>query len=179
MVWSLCYLVYRCMLQLVLLRPRSEEFKELEIVVLRHELSVLRRQTRRPQLTATDRVFLAAASRLLVELAIVLRHADNTPPLASPPRRQTLDVRRSRRSAADRQRDPGVSAAAGAREPALGISAHRRRTARARDRGLRDNCAQAAAPSAARPRRRAFRPLLACVSAGARGEHDRGRLLHC
>jgi len=42
-----------------------EEFKELEIVVLRHELSVLRRQTRRPQLTATDRVFLAAASRLL------------------------------------------------------------------------------------------------------------------
>ena len=65
MVWSLCYLVFRCMLQLVLLRPHSEEFKELEIVVLRHELSVLHRQTRRPQLTATDRVFLAAASRLL------------------------------------------------------------------------------------------------------------------
>ncbi len=65
MVWSLCYLVFRCMLQLVLLRPRSEHFKDLEIVVLRHELSVLHRQTRRPQLTATDRVFLAAASRLL------------------------------------------------------------------------------------------------------------------
>ena len=65
MVWSLCYLVFRCTLQLLLLRPRLEEFKELEIVVLRHELSVLRRQTRRPQLTATDRVFLAAASRLL------------------------------------------------------------------------------------------------------------------
>ena len=65
MVWSLCYLVFRCVLQLVLLRPRSEDFKELEIVVLRHELSVLRRQTRRPELTATDRVFLAAASRLL------------------------------------------------------------------------------------------------------------------
>jgi putative transposase len=40
-------------------------FKELEIVVLRHELSVLRRQTRRPQLTTSDRVFLAAASQLL------------------------------------------------------------------------------------------------------------------
>jgi putative transposase len=63
--WSLCYLIFRCMLQLVLLRPRSEDFKELEIVVLRHELSVLRRQTGRPQLTATDRVFLATASRLL------------------------------------------------------------------------------------------------------------------
>jgi len=63
--WSLCYLVFRCVLQLVSLRSRSEGFKELEIVVLRHELSVLRRQTRRPQLTSTDRVFLAAASRLL------------------------------------------------------------------------------------------------------------------
>ena len=65
MFWSLCYLVVRCLLQLVLLRPRSQEFKELEIVVLRHELAVLRRQTRRPQLTTSDRVFLAAASRLL------------------------------------------------------------------------------------------------------------------
>jgi transposase InsO family protein len=63
--WSLCYLVFRCVLQLVWLRPCSDDFKELEIVVLRHELSVLRRQTRRPQLTAADRVFLAAASRLL------------------------------------------------------------------------------------------------------------------
>jgi len=63
--WSLCYLVFRCVFQLVSLRSRSEGFKELEIVVLRHELSVLRRQTRRPQLTTSDRVFLAAASRLL------------------------------------------------------------------------------------------------------------------
>jgi putative transposase len=42
----------------------STEFKDLEIVVLRHQLAVLRRQTSHPQLTATDRVFLAAASRL-------------------------------------------------------------------------------------------------------------------
>jgi len=63
--WSLCYLVFRCLLQLVSLRSRSQDFKELEIVVLRHELSVLRRQTRRPHLTTSDRVFLAAASQLL------------------------------------------------------------------------------------------------------------------
>ncbi len=53
------------MLQLALLRPRSQDSKELEIVVLRHELAVLRRQTRRVQLTGSDRVFLVAASRLL------------------------------------------------------------------------------------------------------------------
>jgi putative transposase len=58
-------MVVRCVLQLVFLRPRSQDFKELEIVVLRHELAVLRRLTRRPQLTTADRVFLAAASRLL------------------------------------------------------------------------------------------------------------------
>jgi transposase InsO family protein len=63
--WSLCYLAFRCLLRVVLLRPRSGEFKELEIVVLRHQLAVLRRQTRRPQLTTTDRLVLAAASRLL------------------------------------------------------------------------------------------------------------------
>ena len=65
MFWSLCYLLVRCLLQLVLRRPRSQEFKDLEIVVLRHQLAVLRRQTGRPQMTTTDRVFLAATSRLL------------------------------------------------------------------------------------------------------------------
>jgi putative transposase len=65
--WSFCYLALRCLLQLVVLRPRSKQFKELEIIVLRHELSVLRRQAGRPRLTATDRFFLTAASRLLPE----------------------------------------------------------------------------------------------------------------
>jgi putative transposase len=63
--WSLCYLALRRVLQLAALRFRSEEFKELEIVVLRHELAVLRRQVARPELRPADRVFLAATSRLL------------------------------------------------------------------------------------------------------------------
>ena len=65
MVWSFAYLALRCLLQLVLLRQRSEKSKELEIVVLRHELSVLRRQVGRPQLEPSDRLLLAATSRLL------------------------------------------------------------------------------------------------------------------
>jgi putative transposase len=63
--WSLGYFALRWLFQLLLLRPRSEDFKEMEIVVLRHELWVLRRQAGRPQLQPADRFLLAAASRLL------------------------------------------------------------------------------------------------------------------
>jgi len=65
LVVSLLYLLFRRVLAVAALRLRSREFKELEIVVLRHELGVLRRQVARPRLGETDRVFLAAASRLL------------------------------------------------------------------------------------------------------------------
>ena len=65
MLVSLVYLLFRRVLAVVALCLRSREFKELEIVVLRHELSVLRRQVARPRLEDVDRVFLAAASRFL------------------------------------------------------------------------------------------------------------------
>jgi transposase InsO family protein len=53
------------MLQLAVLRVRSTELKDLEIVVLRHELAILRRQIHRPGMTWTDRLCLAAASQFL------------------------------------------------------------------------------------------------------------------
>jgi len=44
---------------------RWNESKDLEIVVLRHELAILRRRSRRPAMAWTDRLCLAAASRFL------------------------------------------------------------------------------------------------------------------
>jgi putative transposase len=62
---SFCYLLLRWLLEFVALRIGSKELMELEIIVLRHELAILRRKTRRPAIAAIDRLFLSAASRLL------------------------------------------------------------------------------------------------------------------
>jgi putative transposase len=53
---SLVYVALRHVLALVLLGVRSSDFKELEIVVLRHELEILRRQTGRPHMRPADRL---------------------------------------------------------------------------------------------------------------------------
>jgi hypothetical protein len=49
-VWSFVYLALGRVLDLVTLCGRSAEAKEIEILVLRHELAVLRRQHPRPRL---------------------------------------------------------------------------------------------------------------------------------
>jgi putative transposase len=64
-LWSLAYLLLARLFALVVLVTRSDRSKELEIFVLRHELSILRRQLRRPSLRQSDRVLLAALSRVL------------------------------------------------------------------------------------------------------------------
>jgi putative transposase len=64
-VWSFVYLALRRSLELILLCFRSAQAKEIEILVLRHELAVLRGQHPRPRLQPTDRALLAALSRLL------------------------------------------------------------------------------------------------------------------
>jgi hypothetical protein len=47
LVWSFVYLALCRLVQLVVLLCRSERSKELEILLLRHELAILRRQPRR------------------------------------------------------------------------------------------------------------------------------------
>ncbi len=65
MLLSFLYWLLRRLLELFVLRMRSEREKEIEILVLRHQLRLLERQVARPQLRPADRALLAAFSRVL------------------------------------------------------------------------------------------------------------------
>ena len=65
MLSKLAYLTLCRSIQLLVLLARGEAAKDLEILVLRHQLAVLRRQVPRPKLELADRALLAAVSRVL------------------------------------------------------------------------------------------------------------------
>jgi putative transposase len=57
------YLIFVRLVDWLMLLARSEASKDLEILVLRHEISVLRRQVSRPRPDWADRAILAALTR--------------------------------------------------------------------------------------------------------------------
>jgi hypothetical protein len=62
---KLAYLTLCRSIQLLTLLARGDAAKDLEILVLRHQLTVLRRQSPRPTFKPADRALLAAISRVL------------------------------------------------------------------------------------------------------------------
>src|SRR3954470_5664127 len=65
MALQLIYLMFSKLLGWLVLRTRSDSSKDIEILVLRHQLAVLQRRTPRPPTTWNDRALIAALVRLL------------------------------------------------------------------------------------------------------------------
>ena len=63
-LWAFAYLAVRHLLEFVILFVRSDGAKETDLLALRHEVAMLRRQVKRPSFDPADRVFPAALSRL-------------------------------------------------------------------------------------------------------------------
>jgi putative transposase len=63
--FALLYLALRRLLAWLIGSPTAERSKDVEILVLRHQLKILHRQMPRPRLRRRDRLLLAAASRVL------------------------------------------------------------------------------------------------------------------
>jgi putative transposase len=62
MVFSFLYLAVRALLGALVRSRRGLHMKDLELLVLRHELEILRRQVARPRVRPADRALLAAAA---------------------------------------------------------------------------------------------------------------------
>jgi hypothetical protein len=64
-LWAFVYLAVRHVLELLVLLARSDDANEIELLALRHEVAMLRRQVKRQTFAPADRAFLAVLSRVL------------------------------------------------------------------------------------------------------------------
>lgn len=65
MALSFLYMMLRRVLELLAVMARSDISKDVEILVLRHEIVVMRRQVKRPRYRPAERAWLSALARLL------------------------------------------------------------------------------------------------------------------
>ena len=74
----LSYLIFRQVLGLILLLGRSSSAKDVELLVLRHEVAVLGRTKPRPRMDWADRAIFAALSRRLPEHCVATAWSPRT-----------------------------------------------------------------------------------------------------
>ena len=128
MALRLVYLIFIRLLGALALLLRSDVSKEAEILVLRHQLAVLRRQDAWPKPSWADRALISALARLLPKARriglLATRHAAA---LARRSGEVALDLQaQDAWSPANQTNNPRIGAAPGGREPDLGVPPNRR-----------------------------------------------------
>lgn len=116
-------LLYRLLCGLIRVLAHRGGERELELVVLRHQLAILRRSGKRPQYTTADRALLAAATARALLLPCG-ESADASPLAPGTAAGQSATLRSQARSSAACGRDAWPDPEAGAGEPTVGLHAH-------------------------------------------------------
>jgi hypothetical protein len=97
------YRLVRLVIDLLVLHGRRDRSKDVEILVLRHQLAVLQRQIVRAHFEPNDRALIAALARVLGRdrWSIFLVRPDTILLVASTPRRRPLGLPAPARKTAD------------------------------------------------------------------------------
>ena len=141
MAFSFLYLAVRALLGALVRSRRGLDVKDIELLVLRHELEVLRRQVARPKLGIADRALLGRCGRSSAAAAAGLVAGDTADAAALASGIGAAEVApaaASRWSSAALVPHPRAGATACAREPALGPPPDLRGTGQARRSNVAD-----------------------------------------
>jgi putative transposase len=125
----LVYLRFCLVVGWLALLSRSSAAKDIKLLMLRHEVAVLRRQVARPHVDWADRAVQAGLARLLPRAIWprTIRPAGHAAALASRPGPAPLDLPASAGPAGHGEGDPRLGAAAGQGGSDVGLPPHPRR----------------------------------------------------
>src|SRR6185436_18048061 len=131
------YLIFARLCSWLVLLGRSSAYKDAELLVLRHEIAVLRRASSRPRtrLGRPRRPRRAGPAPAGKAASAPAGHPRHRPALAPPPGHPQVDLPQPDRTAAGQRRDSRPHRAARHREQRLGIPEDPRRAAQARPPG--------------------------------------------
>ena len=150
MLFAFVYSLVRLLLDVVDVRLRVRD-PEAELLLLRHQLRVVRRQVKRPQLDEADKTIMAALSRRVSRAALVGMLVQPETVLGwhrELVRRKWAAFARCRGPRATKSRSRAAEADPGDRQgqPEMGLRPRPRRTAQARSQGISDCDSQIATP---------------------------------